>query len=236
MSFDPFALRFYINTRWRVRPDDATTVARCLRRYIDELTGIDEALSSWQLGRAYRPYAAIRDDLALSVQRNVKIGEDRKPDPKDGFSITGASGDKRQRFSFVGTAGRVYNYPMANELFFETDSNHPADTTIVTYPLMKGVVLATVAAWKPEFCAAYSSDLEPDRSEGLYRKAWMTYVTPAHADSVDLFGVPFSETTPDGGLLLCATDKTFDAADPVHVAGAQRVHEATRHLNETLPP
>ena len=236
MSFDCISLRFYINALWRVRSDDASSVGSCFRAYVDGLTAIDAILSGWELGRTYRPYALVRDDLASFVARNVKIGEDRKPDLNDGFSIRGTSGDKRQRFSFVGTAGRVYNYPMANELFFDTDSTRPVDTTIVTYPLMKGVVLATIAAWMPEFCAAYSSALKPDNAEGLYRKAWMTYVTPAQVDSVDLFGVPFSETTPDGGLLLSATDKTFDAADPAHVAGAQRVHEATRHLNETLPP
>ncbi len=235
MSFDPFALQFYVNTGWHVRPDDAASVARCFQQYLDRLGAVDEVLSAWRIGSGYIPYGAIRHAMTAFVGRNVEIGEDGEPDPQDGFSIRAASTDERQRFSVMGTAGRAYRYPMANELYLRTDSNHPADTTVVTYPLMKGIVLATIAAWRPDCCAAHSSALEPEPSDGQFRKAWMTYVPPAHVGGVDLVGVPFAERTPEGGLLLSATDRTFDAADSAHLAGAQRLYEATRHLNAVFP-
>ncbi len=235
MSFNPFALQFYVNTGWHVRPDDAASVARCFQHYLDRLGTVDGVLSTWRIGSGYIPYGAIRHAMTAFIGRNLKIGEDGEPDPQDGFSIRAASTDERQRFSVIGTAGRAYRYPMANELYLRTDSNYPADTTIVTYPLMKGVVLATVAAWRPDCCAAYSSALKPDPVGARYRRAWMTYVSPAHVDGVNLVGVPFSERTPEGGLLLSATDRTFDAADPAHLAGAQRLFEVTRHLNDVVP-
>ncbi len=235
MSFDPFALKFYVNTYWRERPDDAASVARCYRQYLDQLRDVDEVMSTWELGPNYIPYTSVRDDMTSFVQHNAEIGEDGKCDPKDGFSIYAATCDERQIFAVVGTAGGLYPGSLVNGLYFYTNSNGPADTRIVTYHLMKGVVLATVAAWHPDCCAAYSNALRPERSDGRYRKGWITYVSHEHVGGVDLLGVPFSERTPEGGLLLSATEQTFEAANPTHLAGAQRIYEATRHLNDVFP-
>ena len=50
MSFDPFALQFYVNTDWRERPDDAVSVAWCFQQYLDQLSLVDEVTSAWQVG------------------------------------------------------------------------------------------------------------------------------------------------------------------------------------------
>ena len=235
MTYDPNALQFYIIANWNARKDDMSAVGQDFEHFLDALKAIDPTLAEWHVGEHLEDFRSARYDIAAFVKRNVNHDEDGNPDYKDGYSLTGVSRDERQFFSFIGVAGRVYDWPLANEFYFKTDSDGPVDTTIVTSEVMTKIVFATIAVWKPDFCAAFSSDLDSNASEDMYRQAWMTYIPPAHADSVDLVGVPFSEQTANGGLLLSATNKTFDACDPIHLAGAQRIHEAVRHLNATIP-
>ena len=120
---------------------------------------------------------------------------------------------------------------------FQTDNFSEMNLSVVTYRLMKAAMLATIACWEPAYCIARSNQIAYDyKNEGYFTKAWMTYVPPAHAGTIDLVGVPFSERIADGGLLLSATEETFRPDNnPVHLDGATRISRALQPLNATLP-
>ena len=202
MTFDANAPSVYVRCNWPGRREDPQAVAGRLRRFFDGIGVLDPALAAWSIGQDHRvPYSSVRDHLAAFVAREVVIGESGEEQPKVGYSIVGSSEDRRQRYSMVACVGGIYGWPMWNRIYFFTSNGAPPDPTIVTYDVIKGVILAAIACWEPTFCTARLSELALDEAnEGWFTKAWMTYVSPAHAASVDLVGIPFSEWTPDGAF------------------------------------
>ena len=236
MTFDFLATRIFTRANWLGRREDPRGVADRVRRFLDGLAEIDETLRPWSVGSNRGvPYQSVREDLTSFVRSNVKRDEEGELEPEAGYSIEALSEDEKQIFSFVGCAGSIYQSLLSNRIYFFTNSGRTPDPSIVTYRLVRAVILATVACWEPLVCLTGTSDLMPEREDGWFYKAWITYLPPAHAADVDLVGIPFSERTPDGGLLLSSTEEVFDAGNAAHVDGARRISSATRHLNATLP-
>jgi len=229
--------QFYVNTDWFGRQEDATAVAGRLSRHLSALVSADRTLASWSVGATREmPYGAVRPDLTSLVSDDIVRSEDGEVVDGAGYRVSCVSQDPAQYYMIVGTAGSRYPPPLSSGLIFKTISNDEADPAIVTYRLMKAVMLATIGCWEPDFCIARSNQIDPDyEHEGQYTKAWMTYVPPAHVGDVDPVGVPFLERTPDGGLLLSATQEIFRPENPAHLEGATRISQALQPLNAVLP-
>ncbi len=236
MAFDPLAKRNFVRADWPGRRESPEQVAARLRRYLDDLISLDECLETWSVGRRKTaPYRWVRTDLAALVRDDVMRSESGEEEVNSGYQIAAMSDDTRQLFALQGNAGGIHPWPSWNRVFLYTNSGRTPVPEIVTYRLLKAVTLATIAAWEPLFCLVGSSDLRVRPGDGWYYRAWMTYVPPPHATSLDLLGVPFAERTPDGGLLLSATEDIFDAKNPAHVEGAQIISNAVRPLEAFLP-
>ena len=63
------------------------------------------------------------------------------------------------------------------------------------------------------------------------RLAWISYVSPRFAPLVSPPSTAITEYRPDGGLLMAATDETFQTANPKHLAVAQDILAAVASLN-----
>lgn len=236
MPFDPLATQIFTRANWPSRRESPEQIAGRLRRFLDDIIAIDESVQAWSVGRRREvPYVSVRGDLAALVRGDLMRDEMGDEEANAGYAISGMSEDRRQLFSFGGAVGGIYPWPSWNRFRFYTNSGRTPDPTIVNYRFVKAVTLATIAAWEPLFCLTGCSDMRPTQEDGWYYKAWVTYVPPVHAEGLDLVGVPFSERTPDSGLLLSATEDVFDASKPAHVDGARRIQEAVRPLNATLP-
>jgi hypothetical protein len=117
-----------------------------------------------------------------------------------------------------------------------TMSGRRPDLSLMTYPLFKGAMLATIECWEPLLCLARPSTLIPFVARGAwYSESWMTYVHPSLVHRVAPPDIPVIEPTPDGGLLLAATTETFVVDDPQHLEAARRICRATRHLDDVMP-
>ena len=225
--------QFYINANWLGRQEDATATAGRLMGHLNMLAAADRALASWSVGDTRKVlYGPGRPDLTSVISDDAVRSEDDDLIEGAGHGILCSSQEPKQPYSLIGTAGSKYPPPTGNSLMFRTNGNDAADPIIVTYRLMKAVMLATIDCWEPDFCIARSNQLDPDyKNEGRYTKAWMTYVPPAHVGDVDPVGVPFLERTPDGGLLLSATQEIFRPENPAHLEGATRISQALQPLN-----
>lgn len=236
MTFDVYAKQFSIYAKWPARREGPKEVADRLRGFLDQIAYLDDSLSHWSIGKKRFLYNAVRYDLAALIERNVNHDELGAVQRDAGYAIIGGSQNDRQRFVLMGDVGGIYRYPQWNWLWFHTASGRPANPEVATYTLMRAVVLAMIAYWQPLFALCDSSELAPDQDRfGWFREGWMSYVPPQHIDRVDLVGVPFSERTPDGGLLLSATNQAFRADVSAHVDGARRISQALQPLNATLP-
>ncbi len=236
MTYDFLATKFSIRATWPSRREHPNDVAYRLRRFFDTLADIDSTLAPWSIRERKKfTYQLSQDGLAEIVRHNVMRDEFGKIEPDAGYGISCLSGDTRQLYSLVGCVGGIYAWRLWNRIYFTTCGGRPPDPLIVTYEVVKALTLATITCWEPAFCRTGTSDLLPEPTEGWYSKAWITYVPAVHAAGIDLVSIPFSERTPEGGLLLSATNQVFDAANLVHLEGARRIAAATRHLNPTLP-
>lgn len=238
MTSNGYPEQYYVKCDWTARPEDPNRIADRLRQFLDTLGEVHQTLRPWSIGERRRaPYPSVRDDLAETIRRDVVHGEDGTVKMKAGYTIVGSTSDRRQHYRLVGHAGGAYDTFMCNELGLNTCtySSTAVDPAIVDYPVMKAMVLTMIACWEPDFCLAGSGEFAMTATGIWYeRSCWITYVPPGHAASVDLVGVPFSEGTPDGGLLLSATDQSYDVKNPAHIDGSRRITQATKHLNATL--
>jgi hypothetical protein len=234
MTFDPRAKQFHISCRWSGRREEPQSIAERLRNFIDGVAKIDDTLAPWMIGRQRRvPYQSAKHDLPALIHRDVIRSEDGEVEVISGYTILGSTTDDRQRYMIVGSAGATYE--PCNGLLIQTCSHHPVDPSIVTYSVMKALMLATIASWTPTFCLAGSSEFVPSADgERVVVYPWLFYVTAADAASVDLVGIPFSERMPDGGHLLSATTQVFDADNPAHIEAARRISQATQYLDGAL--
>lgn len=234
MPYDFLAACVFMRVEWPARRESPAEVAARFRRFLDDLASIDASLETWSVGRKLNvPYASVRDNLGALVRKDVMRDEMGDDEVEAGYDIGAISGDRRQMFSFTGNAGSVYKGFLSNRIYFSTTGGRAP--SIVGYRLVKAVTLAAIAAWEPLFCLTGSSELEPTPEDDRYFKAWITYVPPEHVASIDLVGVPFAERTPDGGMLLSATEDVFNGANPAHVEGARRIQIALKPLNAKLP-
>lgn len=228
---------YYVSSYWPARIETAPAVADRFRRYIDSLVSLNGTLARWKVGRKRRlPYEDVRDDLTSLIERDIRRDESGKIEKIGGYSVSAISRDKRQYFGTSGVAGSGYGNPMWNRLNFHTSVTAPPNLQIVSYPLYKAVVLATVACWEPLICSSRPSSLtEIFKVDRFIGEAWISYIPPEMAGSVRPPDIPVVEPTPNGGLLLAAATETFNADNPDHVEAARRIGLATRHLDELLP-
>jgi hypothetical protein len=115
------------------------------------------------------------------------------------------------------------------------DFLYPTDPLIVNYKLFREALLATSAIGQPVWAsvsalrAGYAEEPivagAPLFPHSAFHIPWITYVEPARAFGFALPAEIRTERTPDGGLLLTATEEPLDPTNPEHLRGARIVAE-----------
>ena len=168
------------------------------------------------------------------MSAHVARDEYGQPEPHDGYWIVGVSGDVApeteiakgsvsQQASFYAKAGSAFR----NYNHFEVGSNfHPPDPSIITYPLYKAALLAMISIWPAPWANAQCSIWgerpptlpgEPAFPYSGYQMPWISYLCAERAAKVDVPSRVMAERTPDGGLLMTATEARFDPANVEHM-------------------
>ena len=238
MTLDFNATTYYSQAHWYRRREDAASIANRFERYLDKLAGISPLLADMfvRVRKAGMPFETARPNLASLVQKTAERDEKGRMDAADGFAIGSRTRGKNTNFSLLGFVGRDYHSPDMNNIMLSTDSGFWPNQSLMTYPLFRATMLATIECWDPLLCVVQCSTLQPYMARGSwYRESWMTYVHPSLVHRVSPPEIPVVEPTPDGGLLLAATTETFDVDNPDHLEAARRICQATRHLDDVMP-
>jgi hypothetical protein len=122
-----------------------------------------------------------------------------------------------------------------NSAMIETGDNVVPDPSIIAYPAFKAALLALVESFDATYCSAYPQQITNLWPEDAHLNlAWMSYVAPRFASLFTPPPTAIAERTPQGGLLLSATQETFRVDNPAHLAAAQDILKALAPF-EALP-
>jgi len=207
---------------------------------LDALSRIDPTVfTNWEVtdipAMSSQPLAAARSRIAYIVENNVSRDDFREPDPDYGYSAV-AFTDKvvasRRIYIRIRTGGE----PERIASLETGDWKVPPDPAIVTYPIFKKALLAINAIWPPVWACAYAFKVDyfevplapgaPLFPYSRFHIPWMGYLP---ASLTKRFVLPpreiVTERTPDGGLLMIATEDRLDPTNPEHWRRARIIVE-----------
>lgn len=189
------------------------------------------------------PLATVRERIAEIVKKGIVHDDFGEPTPGYGYNVHAAAGVRGPRqASFSAKTGIQFfelefgDYYVAHEL------------SIVTYPLFKAALLAISAAWRAQWAYAHACrrdgavavpidiapgvpafridsaipvPLDPTFPKSIFHVPWMAFLSAEHAVGVTPGREILTERTPDGGLLMIATEERLDPTNPEHVRRAR---------------
>jgi hypothetical protein len=105
----------------------------------------------------------------------------------------------------------------------------------VTYPRYRQALLAINAQWQPTWACAYLFNMHYYESPLVpgarlfpltrFHIPWIGYLSAPLATALQLPADIRSERTPDGGLLLTATEERLEPTNPEHLLRARIIAE-----------
>lgn len=249
----PLEYDYNIRFEFPRRPESAAAVAERFVKTLNSLSRIDALFTDWQITdlrrRASHPLAKVRPQLADVVARNV-VRDDQGPSPEDGYHASAGVGkvdDPRGASFAVRAGGKSKNY---GKLEFGSWRVTP-DPAIVTYKRYRAALLAINAEWLPSWACAYAlrsgivavpitiapgvqaTSIEsvtpvpgdPTFPDTVFHIPWIAYLSPKLAAGLKLTPEILAEHTPDGGLLMTATEERLDPTNPEHLRRARILAE-----------
>lgn len=229
---------YFIRAAWGSRLETPDEIAARFLRFIDELTKIDSLFALWTSGaKGPRKLETIRDRFAEHVAMNIARDDYNEPEPESGYSIGAYTRGQPDPLTFAVRVFAGSYLPIdivQNDAVLETGSRSHPDPRAISYRLFKAAMVAMIEIWDPVESTALSYDLLNviDRSGGRYfHETWMQYVQAPLAGLITPPASAIVERLSTGGLLMIATEETFDTNNPAHMAVARDIAKATAVLN-----
>jgi hypothetical protein len=180
------------------------------------------------------PLEAARPRIAAIVEENVTRDDLGEPSLTYGYSLVAYTNNvlKSRRISLHFKAGGRVD----GSTWLRTGNYHVLpDPALVTYPLFKAALLAIKAIWPASYAytSAYRTDYDKAPlfpggelfpSSGFHIP-WLGYLSAPLAAGLELPPEILTERTPDGGLLMSATEERLDPTIPEHWRRARIIAE-----------
>jgi hypothetical protein len=222
-----------------VGAESSGTLGAKFLKILDALHRIDPTIfTNWQImdfpASASMPLAAAQPRIGAIVEANITRDDHGKPSPYYGYSCV----------AFTDNATRSRNVTLRikaggkdqGHIFLETGGYKvPPDPSILTYPFFRAALLAINAIWSPPWSCAqafrvdyHEAPLFPGAPLFPYSRfhiPWIAYLSSPLAAEVNLPPEIPRENTPDGGLLMTATEDRLDPANPEHLRRARILAE-----------
>jgi len=231
MGSDSFSLSF----SWGDRDATPAEIGERLLRSVEALQGIHPLLESWWftdlVAQEYVPIAEARPRISSLIEQGVTLDDFDEPSPREGYAFliknstesTSETVDLRVRDN--GHWGRKF---FGNSGVFSTEYQRIPAPALIAYPVFKSVMMAMARIWGATSAEAIGGDIGELRrkTDRMFAPAWMTYLAPPLLSRITPPSGVLCEPTPDGGLLMIATEETFDPANPDHMAAAWAISDA----------
>jgi hypothetical protein len=223
------------------KPETSDEVAGKFLRTLDKFQALEPSFKDRYSnddisGEDLYPLAPLRPEMATWVAAHA-ARDDYVQDASMGYALYTNSGfephpapsAKRAFFGLVGGSEFVNHYS------FEVGSHvAPPDPSFVTFPLYKAVLLTLISIWPAPWahaqCAIWGQDPpalpgEPPFPYSGYQMPWISYLCAERAAKVVVPREVAIEHTPDGGLLMIATEERFDPTNVDHMRPSRLMAE-----------
>jgi hypothetical protein len=221
-------------------PESPAEIAEKFLQTLDALSAINPHFRSWYImdyvKMSGHSLERVRDNFTDIVENGVSRDGDGTPEPIYGYKVTAFNHDEKTAagpFS-VQVKARAGGKSLFSGVSFSTGFGIVPDPSIVDYPVIKFVLTTLVDIWAVTIGKVYSTDLHRcwDDPPFHFDLCWMTYLSsPLAAQITPPRGVVV-ERIGDGGLLLVATEETFDVSNPGHMAAAYAIRESLAPIND----
>jgi hypothetical protein len=191
---------------------------------------------------------AARPRIAAIVEKNVSRDDLREPDPHWGYRLvahTNSVGKSRHIKLRIWTGGKVSGSTRLQTGAYKT----LPDPALVTYPLFKAALLTINAIWPGNYAYAYAYKTDYEKTPLLpgaepfpffgFHIPWLGYLSAPLAAGLDPPPEILTERTPDGGLLMSATEERLDPTVPEHWRRARMIADimvARKSDSKPSPP
>jgi hypothetical protein len=241
-----------VQSAWFGRPEAPAEVANKYLGTLDRLEHAHALFNDWRtsLGGLDDPtltVASLRPSFTEWVWKGAVRDDYGEPDPEDGYQLFAWAAAARETetepgsriVSFYARAGGRWDgsceFKVGDYLF-------PPDPAFVTYPIYRDALLAMVAVWQPPWanaqCAIWgqrptSPPALPPFPYSRFQMPWISYLSAERAAGVNPPNVVAIERTPDGGLLMTATEERFDPENAGHMRASLAIAEIMMAHAET---
>jgi hypothetical protein len=224
---------YYIGAYWGARKEDAQACARRLSAMVQSLAPVDPLFASWFKGSKSlkeslkRPLELELSSLQKYIQRNLMRDDRRQPMEDLGFSVSLWNGCQGDNDAFLHLSCGGYWERLSNSCVLKTPHEGPASERVLTTPFQVQSLRALATAWEPDWGVAMSHA----HREIIEKKCpdvlvgWVTYLSRRLGRVPPLPAPVRIEPVEDKGTLVILTPERFTAANPEHVALAERVRE-----------
>jgi len=226
-----------VRALWERRAETPEALAARFVQTIDRFQRINSIFALWScVSKRPKKFETVRDHFAEEVAAGLTKDDWGEPDSINGYWFSAFTRDQPRNRTFEVSvhAGSTYPWPFPNDITFSTNLSVSPDSAIATYRIFKPALLAMVEAWEPVCAKSYPDPLIASVPGGIYfHQTWIQYLCPWLASLVTPPPAPvIVEHLPNGGLLMAATQETFDIENPAHMAAARDIAAAIVPLND----
>jgi len=235
-------LDYFASLFWQGRAETPEELAVRWLKLIARFQTIDPIFAHWYVWPDIHhplPFDTDVATLAEKIAADVATSDTGEPLPRLGYHFFTRNNMASKRgprsFQIDMFAGSPIDFPL-NRISLRTDYGVAPDSDLVTYRIFKSALLALAETFEATIGLggpANITDFWPkpwDARRGL-PLAWISYVAPRFASLITPPASAVVERRPDGGLLMAATDETFDTANPKHLAVARDIEAAAAPFN-----
>jgi hypothetical protein len=208
---------------------------------IDALSEFDPTLKDWgipdpkDLEKAL-PLTSKRANFTKYVKDNARFNDWDQRDPDYGyfvFAITGYQSVENNSKSVY--FGLSINSLSSNDFQFQMGNEHaPPKPPLLRFDLYKFALLKGLSIWPAPSGVAYYRLMTAGQAEGCidptfpysgYHIPWMAYLDAELSKKASVPAEIATERTPDGGLLMIATEEVLDPMNVEHMRRARIIAE-----------
>jgi hypothetical protein len=231
---------------WGPRRESPEACAPKFLRTFDALAKIDPMLSRWfcadpDSGKARLVSSLGVDDARRLLAQRQSLSEiGRKPMLEFGYrfvAMTELSWGPRNLDIDGKLGGYTRDNILANYVSFSTPALHRENEAVINFRVFRSVVIELASIWNATSCHATSSELlqlvpgvDWTQRRPRFNGGWITYLAAPFAAKIAPPRSAKCEAV-NGGLMMVATEETFQVDNAAHMAVARDIDAALAPIN-----